>query len=481
MFVSIFFPVFLAIVIACYFCVRPTWRAGVLLVSSYLLCGFLSMEALVVLVAISIATWLSGIGLEKICKTDNGHQKGKVFLGLLIGLDLLIMGCYKYIPYLISRFAMTETWGNSFLSKIVMPIGLSFYVFQAISYLVDIYKGKCAAERNLIYLGLYFGFFAKLISGPIERKEEFISQIKKLESVRFMDRGRLSTAFTYLLWGYFMKMVVADRLAVIVEKVFEYPAGFDSLWLLLGAFFYSMQIYSDFAGYSNIAIGCGKIFGLHLTQNFNAPYMARSISDFWRRWHISLSSWLRDYLYIPLGGNRKGVWRKHMNTMIVFFICGIWHGTGLNFVVWGILHGIYSVVGSEWEKRRKKERAGIGRLLTFLAVMFAWIFFGASGVMSALEYITQMLTLGFYPGKYALWLQQMEIPVIEIIISFLGIGTILLTDWICDKRGESVPVWIQHGGHTVRYAVFYIFIIIIFVFGMYGSGYHAKDFIYMQF
>ena len=209
--------------------------------------------------------------------------------------------------------------------------------------------------------------------------------------------------------------------------------------------------------------------------------MAVNITDFWRRWHISLSSFLRDYLYIPLGGNRKGVLRKYVNTMIVFLACGLWHGVGLKFLVWGGLHGCYSIISNEWRRKKKTKRKETGRLLTFLAVMFAWIFFGSSGVRSALDYIMNMLTLGFSPMKYAIWLEQMNITVIEIIISFIGVGIILLTDWICDKRGENVPVWIQHGTPAVRYAIFYFLIIIIFVFGIYGSGYHPKEFIYMQF
>lgn len=481
MFVSIFFPVYLVIVIACFFCVRPTWRAGVLLVSSYLLCGFLSITALLVLVAITLVTWLVGIWLQKNRSTDTGLQRNKYLLGAIIGLFLLIISGYKFIPYFVTNYGIIKLGNDSFLSQIVMPIGLSFYIFQAISYLVDIYKGKCKAENNFIYIGLYFAFFAKLISGPIERKENFISQVNRLEQVRFLDRGRLSVAFSYLLWGYFMKMVVADRLAGIVENLFVYPAGYDSLWLFLGVFFYSMQIYSDFAGYSNIAIGCSKLFGLDLIQNFKAPYMAVNITDFWRRWHISLSSFLRDYLYIPLGGNRKGVLRKYVNTMIVFLVCGLWHGTGLKYIVWGGLHGSYSIISNAWNKRKKTEGKEIGRVLTFLSVMFAWVFFGASGVRSALEYIKCMLTLGFSPMEYALWLEQMNIPMIEIIISFVGVGIILFTDWICDKREENVPVWIQHGTPAVRYAIFYFLIITIFVLGIYGSGYHPKEFIYMQF
>lgn len=474
MFVSIYFLIFLGMVVACYFCVHSKWRAGVLLAASYLFCGFISLRALFVLLIISAVTYLAGREIEKAGSRDK-RGMGKVLLILTIGSYLLLMGAYKYISYGFLRLGILERMPESLLAQLVMPVGLSFYLFQAIGYLTDIYRKKHKAEKNFIYLGLYLAFFAKFVSGPIEREEDFIPQLKGLEKVRFFHRGRLSTAFTYMLWGYFMKMVVADRLAVTADKIFEAPEKFDSFWLLLGALFYTIQIYCDFAGYSYIAIGCARIFGINLTQNFNMPYCAKSITDFWRRWHISLSFWLRDYLYIPLGGNRKGVFRKGINTMIVFIACGMWHGSGLNFIAWGMLHGLYSVADYLWGKKKGS------RLITFLEVAVAWIFFRATGLRSALTYVWKMLTSGFHPEQFVSVMEQMKLSGVEMGISLFGIMIIGAADQICYKKNKHLPDLIQCGENAVRYVIFYLLLIIIFVFGMYGPGYHAEDFIYMQF
>ncbi len=492
MFVSIFFLIFLGVVVACYFCVHTQWRPCILLIASYLFCAFLSLKALAVLVGISLLTWISGMWLERIMMDNKtGEKNGRIYLGVIISIFLLILCGHKYIPYIAVRLGMTESGEWHFLTDIVMPVGLSFYLFQAIAYLVDIYRKKEQAENNYIYLGLYLAFFVKFVSGPIERKGKFVSQLKELENVKFWDRGRLSLAFTYMLWGYFLKMVIADRLSQIVTVVFEAPGNYDSLWLVMGAVFYAVQIYCDFEGYTCIAIGCARIFGIKLTHNFRFPYRAENISDFWRRWHISLSGWLREYLYIPLGGNRRGILRKYINTMIVFVVCGMWHGTGLNYIVWGMLHGIYSIVYSIWSrcktkifhlKVKKKEAAKIvGRGLTFFLVTFAWIFFRSSGLRTGLAYVKSMVSAGVRPAEYIRWLTESGIGYIELAISILGVLVVGILDRGCERRKEYLPEWIQHGSNGKRYLVFYILVIVIFVFGVYGPGYRAEEFIYMQF
>lgn len=483
MFVSVYFPIFLSILIICFFCVRVKWRAGVLLLASYLFCAYLSVNAAVVLFLTTVLTWLFGMILEN--KLDEGKKKqGKVLLGIITAVYLAVLMGYKYIPYTATRFGAAE---NSFWTELAVPVGLSFYMFQAISYLADVYLGKTAAERRFIYFGLYMNFFAKLVSGPIERKENFISQLQGLKKIRFWDTGRLSVALSYMMWGYFLKMVVADRLAMITDPIFIAPENFDSAWLIMGAVFYTMQIYCDFAGYSYIAVGCAKIFGINLTNNFNSPYMAVNITDFWRRWHISLSTWFRDYLYIPLGGNRKGMVRKNLNIMIVFVLCGIWHGTGLSFITWGALHGLYHVVSSVWaqltkDRLPKWKGAGIfGWLITFTAVSVAWIFFRAPGAMSAFRYIAEMFTSGFVPGEYSVWIEQIGIHQMEYNLSWIGITVVLVLDWFSSRKKEHFPDWLQHKQRIVRYAVLCMLFLVIFVYGMYGPGYSADAFIYMQF
>lgn len=467
MFVSVNFLLFTGIVIACFFCVRVEWRAKLLLAASWLFCGLMDIRSLLVLVVVSTSAYYVGLALEK-------WEKKKILLTVTIAAYVLLLCIYKYVPYGIIQLEWQDRIADRVLTSLVMPVGLSFYLFQVIGYLADIYQGKVRAERDFWQLSLYFGFFAKLVSGPIEREQDFLKQIKCLEQVRFWNKGRLSAAFSYLLWGYFMKMVIADRLGITVDRIFENPNGYRSIWLLLGMLFYTIQIYCDFAGYSYIAIGCAKIFGIELICNFKAPYYASSITDFWRRWHISLSSWLRDYIYIPLGGNRKGDLRKYANILIVFIICGMWHGAGMNFLVWGLLHGSYLVIDHLVRKsRRIKLPETVGRIITFCQVSVAWVFFRASSLKAALSYFSSMIK-----GQMG---ETLAINAVEMAVICISVGIAAVVDLICSRKKEHLPDLIQHRGNAVRYLFFYLLIISIFIFGMYGPGYHAGDFIYMKF
>ncbi len=458
MFVSMIFPIFLGGIVTLFFLLPVKWRPLDLLSVSYALCVWLDVRALGVLVLVSIGTWAAGRVTEKALKNEQ-KSKAKVFVCIVIGFFVFMLCICKY--------------------RQAVPIGLSFYLFQAIGYLADVYREKSRAEKSFLYLGLYLAFFPKLISGPIEREQEFLPQIKALATVKFWDRGRLSTAFSYLLWGYFMKMVVADRLAMTVNQIFNDPAAFDSFWLIAGALFYTMQIYCDFAGYSYIAIGCAGIFGIRLTHNFEAPYLANSISDFWHRWHISLSRWLRDYLYIPLGGNRKGTLRKCVNTVIVFLVCGLWHGAGINFLIWGLLHGIYSVTEIFWKKRGWKVWGG--QALTFISVAFAWIFFKADSFKAAIFYIGQMFTAGIRAGEWEQMTGLLPLNTMEIVLIIIGTVVIWSVDILCSRKQMNLPLLIQQKQNAARYLIFYILILAVFIFGMYGPGYHVEQFIYMQF
>lgn len=478
MFVSMIFPIFLGIVVALFFLFPVKWRPVVLLLASYAFCIWIGMQTLFILVLVSFCTWIAGKAIEKALEKEKKF-KGKVFLAITVCFYVFMLCFYKYLPYCLHLPGMARQMSENVLFSLAMPVGLSFYLFQAIGYLVDIYNEKSRAESKFLNLSLYLAFFPKLVSGPIEREREFLSQIKELSRVTLRNRGRMSTVFTYMLWGYFMKLVVADRLAVIVNRIFGNPEAFDSLWLLLGVLFYTLQIYCDFAGYSYIAIGCAGIFGIKLVHNFNAPYLAENISDFWHRWHISLSTWLRDYLYIPLGGNRKGIVRKCINTVIVFLVCGMWHGAGFNFIVWGLLHGIYSVM--EVLARRQDRKVKGSRMITFMAVAFAWIFFRADSFHAAVLYIVEMFTSGIHPGNWRQSIDTLQLNVVEIILIILGIAVIWAVDVLCDRRKLHLPMLIQQKQNAVRYFIFYLLLITIFIFGMYGAGYHGSEFIYMQF
>lgn len=477
-----FFPLFLGVVAALFFLLPGKWRPALLLFASYAFCGWIDLRALWSLVMISAVTWLLGRKIEKLRVEDRGHNRryrGKIYAATGIGIYILILCIYKYAPYYGENLSQRMGLSGDVLSDLIMPVGLSFYLFQAIGYLADVCGGKIKAEKSFLFFSCYLAFFPKLVSGPIENARDFLPQIKALGQVTLKDRGRLSTALAYMLWGYFMKMVVADRLAVTVNQIFAGSAYFDSFWLVLGMFFYTMQIYCDFAGYSYIAIGCARIFGIDLTENFKAPYFASSITDFWRRWHVSLSSWLRDYIYIPLGGNRKGFVRKCTNTMIVFLVCGMWHGVGLNFVVWGLLHGFYSVAETFGKRMGWKVKGG--RAITFLAVAFAWIFFRASSLRSALYYVFQMFTAGVHPELWGQIKNDLQLSTVELVLMVFGIGIVWLVDGLCSRKKLHFPVLIQQKQNAMRYLVFYLLLILIFIFGMYGPGYHSEQFIYMQF
>lgn len=478
LFTSMGFPLFLGVVAALFFLLPGKKRTALLLFASYAFCGWIDLRALWALIMISAATWLLGRKIERLCLTNRRHR-GKIYGAVGIGIYVLILCIYKYAPYYGANLSSKMGLPEDVLHSLVMPVGLSFYLFQAIGYLADVYGGKMKAEKSFLDFSCYLAFFPKLVSGPIENARDFLPQVKALDQVTLKDRGRLSTALAYILWGYFMKMVVADRLAVTVNQIFENPAYLDSFWLILGMLFYTIQIYCDFAGYSYIAIGCAGIFGIRLVENFKAPYFASSITDFWRRWHISLSTWLRDYIYIPLGGNRKRFVRKCANTMVVFLVCGMWHGAGLNFVAWGLLHGIYSV--AEALGKRKGWKVKGGRILTFLAVAFAWIFFRASSLKTALYYVFRMFTAGIHPEQWGQIANDLQLNVLEVMLMVLGIGTVWLVDGFCSRKKLHFPVLIQQKQNAMRYLVFYLLLTAIFIFGMYGPGYHAEQFIYMQF
>ncbi|MDE6600841.1 MAG: hypothetical protein K2K90_01485 [Lachnospiraceae bacterium] len=474
MFVSKFFLLLLGITVPAFFLLPVKWRAGVLLTASYVFCAHMEPRALIILAAITAATYFMAVYIEKLRDRGCGGKAGRTVAAAICGLTLLLV-LYKYMGYLAECFGVADKLSEHVLKNLMMPVGLSFYAFQATGYLADVYKRRIAAERNFCHFACYLSFFPRFVSGPIERGERFLPQMRRLGEVRFWNRGRLSAAFTYMLWGSFMKLVVADRLGGMVNPLFAEPEAFDSFWLLLGVMMYSIQIYCDFAGYSYIAAGCAKIFGIELQKNFSAPYRAVNIQEFWRRWHISLSSWLRDYIYIPLGGNRKGVFRKNLNILIVFFVCGAWHGAGLHFLVWGLLHGIYLLVDSLTGQRIRS------RIFTFWLVGVAWIFFRAESLEGAFRYIRQLATAGLRPERLRQAAESLQLNGTEIGIVVIGIFIVWLADRLCDREKMDIPILIQQKTNGKRYLVFYLLLTAIFIFGIYGSGYHTEQFIYMRF
>ena len=331
-------------------------------------------------------------------------------------------------------------------------------------------------------------WFPKWMSGPIERAGAFIDQLQYQGKIRAYSFHRLTHAASYIVWGLFLKLMVADKVAVVVDRAFEDLSVLGPASLILVSLLYTIQIYCDFAGYTDIAIGVSKIFGLDLTKNFKTPYLAENIVDFWRRWHISLSTFLRDYVYIPLGGNRKGVVRKHVNTIIVFFICGMWHGVGLSFIVWGMIHAVLNVLAGIIKKTPLNFllKGNLGRIITFCFVSFAWIFFRAASLSQALEFVRGMVP-SFNPNSLLFGLQVQDglllgLETMEWWIVALSLMVIIFCDVKAYRRGTVPPVaFIAKLSDNRRIVLLSVALAVILVFGEYGSGAEIRQFVYMNF
>lgn len=479
MFISVNFVLFITVLWIVYCIIPSKQRATVLLIFSLLFCGLISVEALVVLI---ISTLIVFFGAKETEKNRDNRKKSGWIAGLTGFLFVFALIFVKNVPYVIKMFDISFVSEDSFLRSVALPVGFSFYAFSAIGYIYDVYRGNEKAEKNIIDFALFMSFFGKLVSGPIERKGIFTAQTEKLSEVRIWDRDRLIKASTYIAWGCFLKMVIADRLALVVDTVIGGYEMFDSVWLVMTAVFYSFQIYLDFAGYTCIAIGVALLFGIELIQNFDCPYVAVNITEFWRRWHISLSTWLRDYLYIPLGGNRKGTFRKCINTMVVFLVCGIWHGNGLSFIIWGLLHGIYSVVDSVIGKKETgKTVTFFRRCLTFAAVTFAWIFFRAESLTLACKFISKMVCAGVNPIGGMRVFEGCGGIMMQVFLSVMLIVCVQIIDVICYRKKSSFPVMVTTWSRPARYIFYYCVILGIFIFGVYGGDLSTEKFIYMQF
>jgi D-alanyl-lipoteichoic acid acyltransferase DltB (MBOAT superfamily) len=393
-------------------------------------------------------------------------------------VNLGFLGFFKYYNFFLDNFKTafsffgTEINANSL--NIILPVGISFYTFQTMSYTIDVYKRKLEPTKDFIAFSAFVSFFPQLVAGPIERATHLLPQFYKK---RTFDYSKAVDGMRQILWGLFKKIVIADNCAEYANLIFNNSADYSGSTLVLGALFFTFQIYGDFSGYSDIAIGTSRLFGFDLMRNFNFPYFSRDISEFWRRWHISLSTWFRDYLYIPLGGSRGGVWMKVRNTFIIFIVSGFWHGANWTFIAWGALNAIYFLPLLLTNKNRNN--LGIvaeGRLLpnlkelflmviTFSLTVFAWIFFRANSIGHAISYISEIFSNSLF-----------TIPTIRPRNLILLIMIFIIIEWL----GREGQFAIQNLGlkwkRPIRYAIYYAIIIAIFWFG--GK---EQQFIYFQF
>lgn len=494
LFTSYSFLLFFPIVCLVYFLLPKKIRWVWLLLSSYYFYISWDVKYAVLLLVITLGTFFGALFLEK---TEN-DVKRKWILALGIALNLVLLCVFKYSNFLLNilnnianALGMNPVREHPF--DIVLPVGISFYTFQAIGYNVDVYRREEKAERNFFKYALFVSFFPQILSGPIARAKNLLKQINDKSLNTSWDYQRVTLGLITMVWGFFLKIVVSDRIAFVVDEAFNHYENYGFGGLFLGALAYTIQIYTDFAGYSTIAVGAGKVLGFELIENFNTPYFATSIADFWRRWHISLSTWFRDYLYIPLGGNRKGKIKKYRNLLITFLLSGLWHGADWSFVLWGGIHGIYQIIGDLIKPIKLKIGEMINkkifvsfynliqRIITFLLVSFAWIFFRASDSNHAFGYIKQMLipnrnVIGTGNLLLGFGLDETELIILGVLLIILFICSI-----VSFNLGVSFPTALSRQWLPVRWVVLLILLVACVILGIYGPGTDTSQFIYLQF
>jgi len=408
LFNSAIFFLFLAIVLPVYYALSRRAQNFWLLVASYVFYGYWDWRFLSLLAISTVVDYVCGLKIESAPET----RVRKRFLLLSVAANLGILGFFKYFNFFTgSAEALLDAFGlkPSFpLLQIVLPVGISFYTFQTMSYTIDIYRGKMRPTRDFLTFALYVSYFPQLVAGPIERASRLLPQLLAPRRATWPDVGR---GVELMVIGYLKKVGIADAIAPLVDARFSNPGVAGGLDLLLTGFMFGAQIYCDFSGYSDIARGVSKLFGVDLMKNFEQPYLSQSITEFWRRWHVSLSSWLRDYLYIALGGNRQGLWQTYRNLMLTMLLGGLWHGAAWTFVVWGGLHGLYLAVHKFWLSKKGLKAPVVGPLLsargllkvfaTLNLVTLTWIFFRCASFQDAWTYLARVFTWASAEANFA--------------------------------------------------------------------------------
>ncbi len=477
LFNSLAFYIFFPIVTLIYFLLPYRLRWFHLLLASCVFYAAFIPAYLLVLFFTIIIDYIAGILIEN--ATGSGR---KIFLVMSLISNIGILAFFKYYNFFAANLNLV--FHDIPLLKIILPIGLSFHTFQAMSYTIEVYRGNQKAERHFGIYALYVMFYPQLVAGPIERPQNLLHQFR--EKFDF-DPDRVTSGLRLMLWGFFKKIVIADRLGILVDKVYDTPHAHNSFSLLLATIFFSFQIFCDFSSYSDIAIGAARVMGFKLMKNFNKPYHSRSIAEFWRRWHISLSTWFRDYLYISLGGNRVSIPRWYFNLFFVFLVSGLWHGANWTFILWGVLHGFYLIFALATQKLRTRFSAATGWkqpiwlevIITYGLVTFAWIFFRAASIGDALYIIRNILTgipqtitsLRHHESIF----EYYGLEKWELLLSFCLILLLELVHILQDK--VNITEWFDARPGYFRLGT-YIFVTVSLVFLSANSN---KAFIYFQF
>jgi len=481
LFNSIDFTIFLPVVFILYWFVTSNnlkLQNFLIVIASYLFYGWWDWRFLSLILFSTIVDYTIGLKLKK----EENQFKRKALLWTSILVNLGFLGFFKYYNFFLENFITafsffgTEIKANSL--NIILPVGISFYTFQTLSYTIDVYKRKLEPTKDFIAFSAFVSFFPQLVAGPIERATHLLPQFYKK---RTFDYSKAVDGMRQILWGLFKKVVIADNCAEYANQIFNNSADMSGSALAMGALFFTFQIYGDFSGYSDIAIGTSRLFGFDLMQNFNFPYFSRDIAEFWRRWHISLSTWFRDYLYIPLGGSRGGTWMKVRNTFLIFIVSGFWHGANWTFIVWGVLNAIYFLpLLLTNNNRNNLETVAQGKLLpslkefsfmllTFGLTVFAWIFFRSENIGHAISYISGMFSASLFTRPELL-------PYSRGILTICFVCILTYIEWI-GRSGTFALANIDAIKYkSLRWSFYLILIITIIIFQ--GS---QQDFIYFQF
>ena len=455
-----------------------------LLAAGYFFYAFGNPEYLIFLLYVTIITFLSGLYYAK-------HKDSSLPVFIPVILALIPLMVFKYTGFFLRNLnlVLSRTLGfQAFIPELLLPVGIYFYTFAALSYVLDVRKGKIPAEKDPLDYALFVSFFPAILSGPIERGGHLIPQIKEKHG---FDPERIKNGALLMLWGYFLKLVLSCRIALFVDSVYGDYAAFTGVYSILAILLYSLQIYIDFESYSCIACGCGEVLGFKLFRNFERPYLAQSMADFWRRWHISLTSFFRDYVYIPLGGNRKGVTRKHLNVLIVFALSGLWHGASWNFVFWGVLNGVFQVMGEILSPLRqdfcrvfgiRKDSFGTRFFKTvsvFIMASAAWTFFRAESFMSALKILRNCFIFNpwvIFDGS----LLKLGLTRTDLLIVFISL-LIFFVKSLLNERGLNIRKKLDDQDLWFRWGVYITAVLTVLIFGMYGPMYDPSEFIYFKF
>lgn len=482
-FISLEFILFALIVFPLYFLIPHRYRWLYLLVASYIFYAYWEVTYLALIIFSTVVDYIVARLIDN--TPSEAVTRRKLYLSISVIVNLGVLFTFKYFNFfsqsLVSVFASVGIPLDVGMLNVLLPVGISFYTFQSMAYTIDVYRGQLSAHRHLGIFATYVAFFPQLVAGPIERATNMLPQFER--HITF-DYDRVVSGLRMALWGVFKKVVIADRLAIYVNTVYNDSNSYSGLTLLLATFFFTFQIYCDFSGYSDIAIGIARIMGFDLMENFRRPYLAISMSDFWRRWHISLSTWFRDYVYIPLGGNRRGLSRQMLNMFIVFAVSGLWHGANWTFVVWGVYHGV--IVAAEILFRSTRIKIlpdnlpghGIKMLYAFVLAYLGWIFFRANTIDDATYIITHLfdLSAGFInltePFDAGLLPQRLE-----FLLSFGLIGGLMFVDGIAERFG-LLPAF-ERLSWLPRWGIYYMLIISIYVSLFYNTT--TQSFIYFQF